>query len=107
MRDIEMLKRDNLVVDLIFKHKGRENSIPAKEIQKALMENGFKVNIINIGSLVNHIKFERHLPICFVNSKGYFWATKKEEIMLTIKDLEGRVNKMLEHADFLKSFIIE
>ena len=106
-KQVDLVKRDNLVVDTIFKHKGRENPISAIKLREILLDNGYKVNVINIGSLVNKIKFERKLPICFVNSKGYFWATNKQEIALTIKDLKGRALKMLEHAEFLQSFIID
>lgn len=38
MSRLDKLKRDNLLVDIIFQHKGKENAISMKELATALGE---------------------------------------------------------------------
>lgn len=57
--------------------------------------------------MINDIAKEWGLPICFINAKGYFWATQKSDIQETIADLQSRINALQEHINHLKGFIIE
>lgn len=106
MKQIELLKRDNLLVEFIFQHKGLRNVVSSKEICEFLNERGCYIKIDSVNVVVRRVMFERRLPICSANSKGYFWATTKEEIQMTIDDLQGRVNEMTNRIEHLKSFII-
>ena len=103
---IQSLKRDNLLVDILFQHKGKQNIISAKEITAILKENGYETMGNNIHNVIRKVMLERRLPICSVNSKGYFWATTKEEIQMNIDDLQGRIEEMQNRIEHLKSFII-
>lgn len=103
---IETFERDNLLVDIIFHHKGKENIISAKEIVAILTENGYETRRSSIHQVIRKVMFERRLPICSANSKGYFWATSKEEIQMTIDDLQSRIAEMTNRIEHLQSFII-
>lgn len=102
----DMVKRDNLVISIIKKYKCRNNPVSSKEIAKALEEKGFKSNARCISTIVSRLMYERNLPIGFVNSRGYYWATCEDDITPCISDLEGRIAEMQKHIDHLKSFII-
>lgn len=106
MTPAQILKRDNLLVDFICNHKGRENVVSAKEICSYLNSKGYEARPSSIGRAIRKVMLERHLPICSENAKGYYWATSKEDILLTINDLQGRIEEMQTHIDHLKSFII-
>ena len=100
-------KKENLIVDTLFKHRGIENTITAKELCDILRKNGFEVKHRSINGMMTKIKFERKIPICYIRGKGYFWGKKKEDIELTIVDLRLMIKSLEEHAEFLESFIIE
>lgn len=106
MTQIETLKRDNLLVDFLFQHKGKDNIVSSKQICEFLNERGYHIKPECINAIIRRVMFERRLPICSLNSKGYFWATTKEEIQKTIDDLQGRIEEMQNRIEHLKSFII-
>lgn len=106
MTQIQVLNRDNLLVDFIFQHKGKDNIVSAKEICEFLNERGYHAKPDAINVTIRKVMFERRLPICSANSKGYFWATTKEEIQATIDDLQGRIEEMQRRIEHLQSFII-
>lgn len=106
MTQYETFKRDNLLVDFLFEHKGIQNIVSAKAICEFLNERGYHASLGSIHQIIRRVMFERRLPICSVNSKGYYWATSKEEIQMSIDDLQGRIEEMQNRIEHLKSFII-
>ena len=104
---IETFKRDNLLVDIIFQHKGKENAIGTKELVLALSERGYKVSAEHIHGIVTKVVFERHLPICSASHIGYWWATSKQDIQVAIDELQDKISGLQERIDLLKSFIYE
>lgn len=106
MTQYETFKRDNLLVDFLFEHKGIQNIVSAKAICEFLNERGYHAKPDSINAVIRRVMFERRLPICSVNSKGYFWATTKEEIQMTIDDLQGRIEETQNRIEHLQSFII-
>lgn len=104
--DKKVFKRDTILFNWLREHKGEGNKVTAEEVQKFLMDNGYSVMRGNIGSLINKIMYERNAPICFSNTKGYYWATSRAELEKTIADLESRRNSLQEHIDHLKGFMI-
>ena len=98
--------RDNLIVEVLMEHRGAEDCITAKELQKILADNGYSVGQWSIGAIIRAIMYERKLPICFINAKGYYWAIRKADLEATISDLAGRQNALQEHIDFLSKFLI-
>jgi hypothetical protein len=106
-KELDIYKRDNLLVELLFKSKGSQNILSRRDIARYLTENGFKTNELTVNTLVKKVRLERHLPICHLNSKGYFWASTSKEIKDSIVDLENRIAAMNENIEFLKSFIFE
>lgn len=105
-KSYDTFKRDTLLFNWLREHKGEANRVTSYEIQSFLAENGYSIKRNNVGSLVNKIMFNRHAPICFSNSNGYYWATTREELEKTIADLESRRNSLQEHIDHLKGFMI-
>lgn len=96
-------KKENIIVDLIFSHKGADNCISAEEIVKELHDNGFSIKTRSINTLITKIKMSRKLPVCYKRHCGYFWATKKSEIVATIGDLQSMVNS-LTHRNATKFY---
>ena len=104
----ERIKLDNLVVQLLFEHKGKEHAVSGKEIATLLRENSEKgYNYGSVTSFIRRIMIERRLPICHVNGMhgGYYWAKTKDELIESVKDLEGRIAPMQETIEHLQSFI--
>ena len=93
-------------MDFLLEHKGIQNIVSAKEICEFLNERGYHTRLGAIHHVIHKVMFERRLPICSVNAKGYYWATTKEEIQMSIDDLQGRIEEMQNRIEHLKSFII-
>lgn len=102
-----VFKRDNLVVDIISRHKGKENVISGRELVRQVNEQGYDLSNVSLHCLITKIKFERHLPICSLNSNGYYWARNLEDIAECVKHLKERVISLNEHIEFLESFIVK
>ncbi len=99
-------ERDNLVVNILIEHRGKEDPITQKELQSVLESHGYKIAHWSIGQVVNRIAYQRKLPICYVNGKGYYWASRRSEIEDTIADLRSRMNALQEHIDHLSKFLL-
>lgn len=77
MKRLETFERDNLVVDIIYQHKGKDNAISMKELASALTERGYKTPTDTVHTIVAKVMFERHLPICSLAYYGYYWGGKQ------------------------------
>ena len=78
MTRAQILKRDNLLVDFIFQHKGINQIVSSKEISEYLNSKGFPIQQQGIHTAIRDVIFERRLPICSLNGKGYYWAITKK-----------------------------
>lgn len=107
MKRIDCIKRDNLLVDFLLDHKGRENAVNRYKIADYLTANGYSQNAGTIHLIIAKLIKERHLPICSVNSKGYFWAKTKADIVGCIEEMQGRITALQEHIEHLKHFVME
>lgn len=107
MKRTDILKRDNILVEYLLQAKGKENTKSRYEIAKFLTENGFNTKPKAIAPIITKIIKERCLPICSLNSKGYYWAKSKQDILLCIAHLQSRVESLQEHIKHLNNFIME
>jgi hypothetical protein len=101
------IKRDNILVDFMLKHKGKENAVSSKEICNFLSKEGFNCEVDSVHSILKNIIKQRHLPICSLNSRGYYWAKTKDDVLSCISHLEKRITALQEHIAHLFDFIIE
>jgi hypothetical protein len=106
MKTSEVLKRDNLLVEFLGEHRGGENCVSKYDIAEYLNGKGFATKHATIHTIVRRLMFERTLPICHANGKGYFWAESRAEIQAAIADLESRIEEMQSRIEHLKHFII-
>ena len=104
-RKLQTFERDNLVVDIIFQHKGKENAIPMKELAFILTEKGYKTSVDIVHSIVKRVMFDRHLPICSLTCCGYYWGGSRQDIEDAIDELQSKIDGLQERIDLLKSFI--
>ena len=101
----ETYKRDSLLKNLIYKHKGLENAIKTREICKQFNEWGKPINARSLPQIIKRLRYERGLPICYQRGKGYFWATSKKDIQITIEDLQSQIYALQTTINFMKGFI--
>ena len=106
LTELQVFKRDNELVDFIKAHRGGESAVTTELICTHLAERGYPTDKRYIGHLINKLMYERNLPLCYINGKGYYWAIRKAEIENTIIDLRCRINAMQEHIDHLNRFIV-
>lgn len=107
MKKSQTLKRNNLIVEYILEHKGVENIVSCNNIISHLKKSGYELKPQSLHSLIGTIIRERHLPICSLNSKGYYWAKTKQDILDCIAHLQARINSLQDHIAHLRNFIIE
>lgn len=106
MERYKTTKRDNILIDYILEHKGKENALTKYDIAKYLTEKGFSTKPKTVHCIVSRLMFERHLPICSLNKKGYYWAKNKDDIIACIDNLKLRIDGLNEHIKHLENFII-
>ena len=104
---IDCIKCDNLLVEFLLDHKGKENVVSAKEISRFLTNKGFALKQQSVHTAISNLIAERHLPICSLNCKGYYWAQKKEDIVECIAHLKSRIDSLEDHIKHLRNFIME
>ncbi len=102
----DKVKRDNCIIAILKEHRGVNNAIPTKEIAKQLQSKGFKTNANTVTEIVKQIMYERNLPICSSNTKGYYWASCRADLEHTITDLQSRIKALQEHIEYLQQFFI-
>lgn len=107
--ELEKFKIDNAVVDFLFAHKGKENAVTGNDIL-AVIRSVSKTDCSYEGSasaFIRKLMLERRLPICHNRGRngGYYWAKTKDELIESVKDLEGRIATMQETIEHLQSFI--
>lgn len=99
-------RRQDAIIELLVEHRGKEEFITSNQLKKELAERGFEITTTYLGILINKAAFERNLPICYANGKGYYWASCKAEVNETIADLQSRINAMQKHINHLKKFLL-
>lgn len=107
MNRIKAFERDNLLVNIIMAHKGKENAIGTQEIVLELDKNGYKLPADQLHQIIKKITVERCLPICSLTNCGYWWATSKRDIQTAIDGLQSKIDGLQKRIDLLKSFICE
>ena len=107
MKHIEAFRRDNLLVDIIFQHKGKDNAIGTQALRREMEKCGYEVSSERVHMLVNKVTYERHIPICSIGGHGYYWATSKKDIQLYVNELKAKIDGLQERVNLLESFILE
>lgn len=80
---------------------GIEKIITSSEAIKGLKANGYKINPARWRKIVNHIRVNNIINFLVSSSKGYYIATKKEEIIQYIESLDQRANAIITVRDAL------
>lgn len=101
----EAFEMDNLVVETIRSHIGKENAISGDELFKILNDNGYHITRKHIINIIKRVIEERYLPVCSLNGKGYYFPKCKDDIESAIAHLQLRVDGLNERINFLKQFI--
>lgn len=99
-------ERDCCLVEFLKNHRGRENIVSTDEVLKHLNDHGFQLSRTSLTPTIRKLMYEQYLPICFVGMLGYYWASTREDIMLTIDDCQRRIDGLQKHIDHLKCFIV-
>ena len=107
MKHTDSFERDNLLTEYLLAHKGIDNAVTRYDIAKYLSENEYNQKPSTVHTIIDRIIRERHLTICSKQSKGYFWAKTKYDILTCIDELQARADSLLNHINHLKKFIME
>lgn len=103
----ETYKRDTLLRNLLFRHKGFENAIKTKDICAEMNAYGYKINARCLPTIIKRLRKERGLPISYARGKGYFIARSKSDIQRAISDMELQINALQTTINFMKGFIFD
>lgn len=79
-------------------HGGEHNAVVSKEIERR-----FRIKGSEVRALVNELRCQG-VPICS-SSKGYFYATSRDEVESTVNHLNSRIGKMVEARDGMKNIL--
>lgn len=106
-KSFNVFKRNTSLLEFLKSRKGEENIASASDIHKWLNDNGYSIKLSSINMLVKSLMYEYNAPICYTDTKGYYWAKNRSEIEKTILDLESRRTALDDHIKHLKNFIID
>lgn len=101
------LERDATLIKIIMEHRGGDNIVSGVELTRIMNEKGWKTKYRNFANLVSKIIRKYRVPICSLSGKGYFWATSKQEIQASIRNLQSQIDEMQNRINILKQFTIE
>ena len=79
-------------------HSGEQNAVVSKEIERR-----FNIKGSEVRALVNELRCQG-VPICS-NSKGYFYATNRDEVESTVNHLNSRIGKIVEARNGMKNIL--
>lgn len=104
----QQFARDVILLGVIKEHKGCENAITSAEIMKYLAERGYYISHnSHLRRMIRKVMYEFHAPICHKTDVGYFWAKSREDILVAVSDIEGRISSLKEHLEHLKNFLVD
>ena len=107
MKKEDLIKRDACILSFLQKHRGRENAVTSSVIIKHLDGYGYHISDnSSLRKIIRKAMYEYSAPICHTTNTGYFWATSREDILVAISDIEGRISALNEHLIHLKKFIV-
>ena len=107
MNKKQIYMRDNFLRNLLYKHKGIDNAISTQDIIKELEVYGRPIKERSLPQLIQKLRYKRGVPICYKRGKGYFWAISKNDIDITINDLQNQIYGLQTTINFMNSFILE
>ena len=105
MNGTKAQKRDDLLVEFIMQHRGRNNCVSSKTICEFLGDRGYKTPPTSLYPMIHRLMYERNLPICYVSMKGYYLAVNEDDITTVIADLQTRMGGFQRHIEFLEKHI--
>lgn len=83
---------EELITDCLEnRHKGEQNAVPSRELESA-----FQIREPDLRNIINTLR-GNGVPICS-SAKGYFYASTKEELDRTTRQLRSRIKK-IAHAE--------
>lgn len=71
-------------------HVGEAQAVKNDTIVKALTKHGYRINTARVRKIINHIRCCGYIKCLVANSKGYFVATRPDEMSAYIDSLKGR-----------------
>lgn len=86
-----MTPEELITVCLESHHKGEHNAVPSRELESA-----FQIRGPDLRNIINTLR-GNGIPICS-SAKGYFFASTKEELERTTRQLRSRIKK-IAHAE--------
>ena len=80
---------------------GKENAVTNPQVVKAFKEHGFRLSEPRFRKIIQHIRVNGLINGLVSHGKGYFVATKKEDIKRNIESLDKKINSEIVTRDTL------
>ena len=106
-KEKNIVKRDKCMLAILKKHTCKEDTITGEQITKELRDLGFDVTVHTVHGRIGDLMYENWLPIVFANKRGYYWATKREDIEACVRGIEATIQGLEKRLRHLKSFLPE
>lgn len=107
MNKTEILKRNNFVIEILQNHEGVDNAISTQQLCQKLKEYGKPIRERYLPQIIKNLRDGRDIPIGYKRGLGYFIATSKADIDITIQDLQNQIDSLQNAINFMKKFYLE
>lgn len=87
-------------------HIGKKNLINSHKILSGMKNAGHKLEAVRLRKIINRIRATAMAPICS-NSKGYWYADNKQDILDEIKSLRQRIKGIDAAVNGLNEIVIQ
>ena len=107
MRSKQTFERDNLIVQILKNHVGKDNAIKSKEISEILFKNGYELKHTGLRNYIEKIRKERRLPIWHNDKLGFYWFSTQQEVKEAILKVNSIIDTLQKTVELLKFFETE
>ncbi len=80
---------------------GKENAVTNSSIVKVFKDFGYKINEPRMRKIIQHIRVNGLINGLVSHGRGYFIASTKEEILISIERIDKKINAELITRDSL------
>lgn len=101
LNDYEMSLLPNIVSKLKLK-VGEENAVTSTHVIKQFNDHGKKMSGARWRKIINYIRINNLVPLLVSSSKGYYIATKEEEVRNYLESLKQRINAITTVYDAIE-----
>lgn len=91
----ELVTISPIIAEILKDKVGSSKAITGAKLIKTLNDHGLKLDPARLRKVISYLRTHNVVNYLMANSKGYYIATKKEEVVRFIESLDQRANQII------------